>query len=45
MACKGCGTELRQREDDEEGTVRKRLDVHFKETTHSLIEYYQKKAS
>jgi len=42
MVCKGCGTELRQREDDEEGTVRKRLDVYFKET-YPLIEYYQKK--
>jgi len=42
MVCKGCGTELRQREDDKEETVRNRIDVYFKET-HPLIEYYQKK--
>jgi len=42
LVCKDCGTELRQREDDKEETVRNRIDVYFKET-YPLIEYYQKK--
>ncbi|MBE0478806.1 adenylate kinase [Candidatus Aerophobetes bacterium] len=41
-ACKGCGTELRKREDDNEKTIRNRLEVYFDET-HPLIEYYREK--
>ena len=38
-ACDDCGTALVQRPDDEEATVRKRLDV-YEEQTAPLIEYY-----
>ena len=37
--CDACGSDLVQRPDDEEGTVRKRLDV-YEEQTAPLIEYY-----
>ncbi len=38
--CDECGTELVQRPDDEEATVRRRLDV-YEEQTAPLIEYYR----
>ena len=38
--CDLCGGELYQREDDQEETVRKRLQVYHQETT-PLIEYYR----
>ena len=39
--CDKCGGELYQRPDDKPDTVKKRLDVYFRETT-PLIEYYKK---
>ena len=39
--CDECGSELKQREDDKEETVRKRLQV-YEEQTKPLIEYYEK---
>jgi adenylate kinase len=38
--CDRCGGELYQRDDDNEGTIKKRLKVYFEETT-PLIEYYR----
>lgn len=40
MICDNCGGNLYQRTDDNEETVRKRLEVYEKETA-SLIEYYE----
>lgn len=40
--CDKCGSELSQRSDDTEETVRERLKV-YRENTFPLIEYYQKK--
>jgi adenylate kinase len=40
--CLSCGGELYQRPDDNAETVKKRLDVYFKETA-PLIEYYRKR--
>lgn len=40
--CDECGSELKQREDDKEETVRKRLQV-YEEQTKPLIEYYEKR--
>jgi adenylate kinase len=39
--CDRCGGELYQRPDDNVATVKKRLEVYFKETS-PLIDYYQK---
>ncbi|MBU4194471.1 MAG: adenylate kinase [Actinomycetia bacterium] len=39
-ACDACGGELYQRDDDNEGIVRSRLDV-YKSSTEPLIEYYR----
>lgn len=39
--CDKCGGSLYQRVDDQEETIKKRLDVYLKETS-SLIDYYQK---
>lgn len=39
--CDRCGGELYQRADDNEETVKKRLDVYFAETS-PLIDYYKK---
>ncbi|NIM03144.1 adenylate kinase [bacterium] len=41
--CDGCGTQLSQREDDKEVTVRERMKTYEKET-HPLIEYYQSRS-
>jgi adenylate kinase len=38
--CDECGTALVQRDDDREGTVRKRLDVYHQSTA-ELVPYYQ----
>jgi len=40
--CDKCGSQLIQRDDDKEETVRKRLNV-YREQTEPLIEYYRKK--
>jgi len=40
--CDECGTALIQRKDDQEETIRKRLDV-YKKDTEPLIEFYQKR--
>ncbi len=40
--CDACGTELYQRDDDTEATVRERLTVYEKQTA-PLIDYYEKK--
>lgn len=40
--CDKCGGELYQRDDDNETTVRNRLEV-YKKSTQPLIDYYQKK--
>ncbi|MCG6552757.1 MAG: adenylate kinase [Candidatus Magnetominusculus sp. LBB02] len=40
--CDKCGTELYQRDDDKEETIKKRLDV-YKAQTEPLIDYYSKK--
>ncbi len=40
--CDRCGGELRQREDDREETVRRRLEVYLAQTA-PLIHYYQEK--
>ncbi|MBN1521416.1 MAG: adenylate kinase [Candidatus Aureabacteria bacterium] len=40
--CDACGSELYQRDDDKEETVKNRLDV-YKESTEPLIDYYRKK--
>lgn len=40
--CDGCGGELYQRGDDEEGTVRRRLAVYARDTQ-PLIEYYRRR--
>jgi adenylate kinase len=40
--CDKCGSQLIQRDDDKEETVRKRLNV-YREQTEPLIEYYKKK--
>ena len=42
LVCDKCGTELVQRDDDREDTVRNRLKV-YQEQTAPLIEYYRKK--
>ena len=39
--CDKCGGELYQREDDAEGTVKKRLDVYAAETR-PLLDYYRR---
>ena len=39
--CDRCGGELYQRDDDKPGTVKKRLEVYFAETS-PLIDYYRK---
>jgi adenylate kinase len=39
-ACRRCGGELYQRTDDRPETVKKRLEVYFKETS-PLVEYYR----
>ncbi len=39
--CDACGGELYQRSDDNEETIRKRMDV-YAESTKPIIEYYQK---
>lgn len=39
--CDKCGSELYQRDDDKEETVKKRLDTYHK-NTEPLIEYYEK---
>ena len=39
--CDRCGGELYQRDDDRPGTVKKRLEVYFAETS-PLIDYYRK---
>jgi len=44
MICDLCGSELYQRADDKEETIRKRLEVYLKESA-PLIEYYQAKKS
>lgn len=41
-ACDKCGGNLAQRKDDEEETVRKRIEV-YKEETSPLIDYYRKR--
>ncbi|MDB4349897.1 adenylate kinase [Omnitrophica bacterium] len=41
--CDKCGTELYQRKDDEEETVKKRLKV-YDETAQELLDYYRKKS-
>lgn len=38
--CDACGGELFQRDDDQEATIRKRLDVYEQQTA-PLVEYYQ----
>lgn len=40
--CNKCGSQLFQRDDDKEETVRKRLDIYHKETE-PLIEFYKDK--
>lgn len=40
--CDGCGSELYQRDDDSEATIRERLTVYNKQTA-PLIDYYDKK--
>ena len=40
-SCDRCGGELYQRADDKPETVKKRLEVYFKETS-PLIDYYKK---
>ena len=40
--CDACGTELYQRDDDSEATIRERLGVYNKQTA-PLIDYYEKK--
>ena len=40
--CDKCGSKLYQRTDDQEETIKKRLDVYIKEAS-SLIDYYDKK--
>ena len=40
--CDKCGSELFQRDDDKEETIRKRLDVYESQTL-PLIDYYKKK--
>lgn len=42
MVCDKCGSLLAQRVDDQEETVKKRLDVYLRETA-SLIDYYEKR--
>lgn len=42
MVCKRCKNKIRQREDDSEQTVRKRLRVYLRQTF-PVIEYYQRK--
>jgi len=42
-SCKKCNGELYQRSDDKPETVKKRLEVYFKETA-PLIEYYKKQS-
>jgi len=41
-ACTNAGGELQQREDDNEETIRNRLDV-YRENTEPLIDYYAKR--
>jgi adenylate kinase len=41
-ACDKCGAELFQRDDDQEATIKKRLDVYTQQTA-PLIDYYSKK--
>jgi adenylate kinase len=41
-ACDSCGAALVQRKDDEEDTVRKRIDVYKGETS-PVIDYYRKR--
>lgn len=40
--CKNCGTELIQRKDDNEATIKERLRVYAEQTA-PLIDYYEKK--
>jgi adenylate kinase len=40
--CKICGGELYQRADDNEKTIKRRLDIYYKDTI-PVIEYYRKK--
>lgn len=42
LICDKCGSNLYQRTDDQEETIKKRLDVYLKQTA-SLIGYYEKK--
>ncbi len=42
MICDACGSELYQRDDDTESTIRERLAVYNKQTA-PLIDYYEKK--
>ncbi|MFA5156346.1 MAG: adenylate kinase [Candidatus Omnitrophota bacterium] len=42
MVCDNCGSQLYQRQDDKEETIKKRLDVYRKESA-PLIEYYRAK--
>lgn len=42
MICDNCGSQLYQRSDDNETTIRKRLEVYQKEAS-GLIQYYQAK--
>jgi len=41
VACQKCSGELYQRADDSPETVKKRLEVYFRDTT-PLIDYYQR---
>jgi adenylate kinase len=42
MICDNCGAKLYQRTDDQEATIRKRMEVYRKETS-ELIKYYESK--
>jgi adenylate kinase len=42
MICDNCGGKLYQRTDDQESTIRKRLEVYRQETS-GLIKYYKEK--
>ena len=42
--CDGCGDELIQRDDDDEETVRERLDV-FDENTQPVVDYYDEEGA
>jgi len=42
MVCEECGAKLEQRIDDNEHTIKNRIEVYLKHT-HPLIDYYQRK--